>query len=51
MCRIVKSIANPEVVQSLIARLDMGMANPIDCQAYRFDSLLRGQRKTHFEKC
>ena len=49
MCPIVKSIANPEAVQSLIAKLDMSMANPMDCLAYRFDIVLRGQRKTHFE--
>ncbi len=51
MCPIVKSIANPEAVQSLIARLDMTNANPMDCLAYRFDIVLRGQRKTHFENC
>ncbi len=49
MCPIVKSIASPEAVQSLIARLDMSMANPMDCLAYRFDIVLRGQRQTHFE--
>ncbi|UCZ83285.1 protocatechuate 3,4-dioxygenase subunit beta [Pseudomonas sp. L5B5] len=48
-CPIVKSIASPEAVQSLIARLDMSHANPMDCLAYRFDIVLRGQRKTHFE--
>ena len=51
MCPIVKSITNPDAVQSLIARLDMGAANPMDCLAYRFDIVLRGQRKTHFENC
>ncbi|MOA53964.1 Protocatechuate 3,4-dioxygenase beta chain [compost metagenome] len=51
MCPIVKSIANPDAVQSLIARLDMSNANPMDCLAYRFDIVLRGQRKTHFENC
>lgn len=49
MCPIVKSTASAEAVQSLIARLDMSMANPMDCLAYRFDIVLRGQRKTHFE--
>jgi protocatechuate 3,4-dioxygenase beta subunit len=49
LCPIVKSIADPQAVQSLIARLDMGMANPMDCLAYRFDIVLRGQRATHFE--
>ena len=51
MCPIVKSIANQDAVQSLIARLDMSMANPMECLAYRFDIVLRGQRKTHFENC
>jgi protocatechuate 3,4-dioxygenase beta subunit len=27
----------------------MSSANPMDCLAYRFDIVLRGQRKTHFE--
>lgn len=45
MCPIV----NPEAVRSLIAKLDMNMANPMDCLAYRFDIILRGQCKTHFE--
>lgn len=51
LCPIVKSIADPAAVQSLIARLDMGAANPMDCLAYRFDIVLRGQRRTHFENC
>jgi protocatechuate 3,4-dioxygenase beta subunit len=51
MCPIVKSITNADAVQSLIARLDMGAANPMDCLAYRFDIVLRGQRQTHFENC
>jgi len=29
----------------------MGMAHPMDCLAYRFDIVLRGQRKTVFENC
>lgn len=33
MCPIVKSIANPEAVQQLIAKLDMSNANPMDCLA------------------
>ena len=49
MCPIVRSIANPDAVQSLIARLNMSAANPMDCLAYRFDIVLRGQRQTHFE--
>jgi len=49
LCPIVKSIANPDAVERLIARLDMSHANPMDCLAYRFDIVLRGQRQTHFE--
>ena len=49
LCPIVKTIADAEAVQSLIAKLDMGMAHPMDCLAYRFDIVLRGQRKTFFE--
>ncbi|WP_122207036.1 protocatechuate 3,4-dioxygenase subunit beta [Pseudomonas viridiflava] len=51
ICPIVKAIANPDAVQSLIARLDLALGNPMDCLAYRFDIVLRGQRKTHFENC
>lgn len=47
LCPIARTISD-EAVQSLIAKLDMGMANPMDCLAYRFDIVLRGQRKTHF---
>lgn len=43
------TLADPEAAQSLIGRLDMSMANPMDCLAYRFDIVLRGQRKTFFE--
>lgn len=47
LCPIARTISD-DAVQSLIAKLDMGMANPMDCLAYRFDIVLRGQRKTHF---
>jgi len=49
MCPVVKSIADPDAVQSLIARFDLSMANPMDCLAYRFGIVLRGQRKTYFK--
>lgn len=48
-CPIIRTLADPEAAQSLIGRLDMSMANPMDCLAYRFDIVLRGQRKTFFE--
>lgn len=48
-CPIIRTITNEEAVQSLIGRLDMSMGTPMDCLAYRFDVVLRGQRKTYFE--
>lgn len=48
MCPIIRTL-NEDAAQSLIAHLDMGMANPMDALAYRFDIVLRGQRQTHFE--
>lgn len=48
-CPIVRTLANPDAVQTLIGRLDMSMGTPMDSLAYRFDIVLRGQRKTHFE--
>jgi len=48
-CPIVRSISNPEAVKILIAKLDMNMGNPMDCLAYRFDIVLRGQQPTHFQ--
>src|SRR5690606_14600307 len=47
-CPIIRTL-NEDAAQSLIAHLDMGMANPMDALAYRFDIVLRGQRQTHFE--
>lgn len=49
LCPIIKTLNDPEAAQTLIARLDMSMANPMDALAYRFDIVLRGQRQTHFE--
>ena len=33
----------------LVAPLDLNASTPFDSLAYRFDIVLRGQRKTHFE--
>lgn len=48
LCPIIRTL-DMNSAQSLIAPLDMGMANPMDALAYRFDIVLRGQRQTHFE--
>lgn len=48
-CPIVQSIADPQAVEMLIARLDMNATIPLDTIAYRFDIVLRGRRSTMFE--
>ena len=49
MCPIVRTVADPAAVDSLIAPLDMANAVPMDARAYRFDIVLRGRRGTWFE--
>ncbi|MDV7213212.1 protocatechuate 3,4-dioxygenase subunit beta [Azotobacter beijerinckii] len=48
-CPIVRTIANPDAVETLIGRLDLSSNVPMDCLAYRFNIVLRGQRQTCFE--
>lgn len=48
LCPIIQTL-DMTAAQSLVARLDMAMANPMDALAYRFDIVLRGQRPTYFE--
>lgn len=48
-CPIVNTIKDRSAVEQLIAPLDMSMAIPMDCLAYRFDITLRGRRQTFFE--
>ena len=48
-CAILNTIGDPEAIDRLIAPLDMNMAVPFDCLAYRFDIVLRGRRQTLFE--
>lgn len=50
-CPIVRTIRDPEAVKSLVAPLDRDMGNPMDCLAYRFDIVLRGEQRTFFENC
>jgi len=49
LCPIVNTINDPEAIDGLIARLDMGETIPMDARAYRFDIVLRGRRSTLFE--
>ena len=49
LCPIVRTIPSQAAVDGLVARLDMGMAVPMDARAYRFDIVLRGRRATWFE--
>lgn len=48
-CPIVQSVGSEAAVRTLIAELDTHSAVPLDCQAYRFDLVLRGHRATWFE--
>lgn len=48
-CPIVQTIPDPAAIDRLVARLDMAMAVPLDCLAWRFDIVLRGSRSTPFE--
>ena len=49
ICPIVNTIRDPEVVDELVARLDIPNTIPMDARAYRFDLVLRGHRRTRFE--
>jgi protocatechuate 3,4-dioxygenase beta subunit len=49
LCPIVRTINDPEAVESLVGRLDMAVSNPMDCLAYRFDIVVRGALQTYFE--
>lgn len=49
LCPIIRTIPDPAVVERLVAPLDMNMAIPLNCLAYKFDIVLRGSRQTMFE--
>ncbi len=48
-CPIVNTIPDKEAIKRLVAPLDMSMAMPMDCLAWKFDIVLRGRRQTMFE--
>lgn len=48
-CPIVGAIPRRDAIESLIAKLDVDAAVPMDMLAYRFDLTLRGHAQTYFE--
>ena len=46
---IIATIPDKSAAERLVAKLDLGSALPLECLAYRFDIVLRGQRQTLFE--
>ena len=49
LCPIVNAIPREDAIDTLIARLDMDAALPMDMLAWRFDLTLRGRAQTYFE--
>ena len=49
LCPIVQAIPSRAAVDTLVARLDMDAAEPMDRLAWRFDLVLRGREQTFFE--
>ncbi len=47
--QIIDTISDKSAIPRLVASLDMDAAIPLDCLAYRFNIVLRGQRSTLFE--
>ena len=48
-CPILRSVPSEEQIRGLIALQDTSAFVQLDCRAYRFDIVLRGQRATLFE--
>ena len=44
--RYVEQGEDPEAVQTMVGRLDMAHSRPMDCLAYRFDIVTRGELQT-----
>lgn len=49
LCPIVNTLKDREAVETMIGRLDMARSKPMDCLAYRFDLVVRGELQTYFE--
>lgn len=48
-CPIIQTLPDATAVEQLTAALDLNVAVPMDCLAYKFDIVLRGRRSTLFE--
>jgi len=48
-CAILNAITDSAAVEALVGNLDMDASVPMDCLAYRFDIILRGERSTPFK--
>lgn len=49
LCPIVHTLRDREAVETMIGRLDMANSRSMDCLAYRFDLVVRGELQTYFE--
>lgn len=49
LCPIVNTLKDRDAVETMIGRLDMARSKPMDCLAYRFDLVVRGELQTYFE--
>ncbi|MDJ0778776.1 MAG: protocatechuate 3,4-dioxygenase subunit beta [Gammaproteobacteria bacterium] len=49
LCPIVQAIPRADAIDTLVARLDMDAALPMDMLAWRFDLVLRGRDQTYFD--
>ena len=49
LCPIVQTLRDPEAVETMVGRLDMARSRSMDCLAYRFDLVVRGELQTYFE--
>jgi protocatechuate 3,4-dioxygenase beta subunit len=47
---IIGTVPGRDAIESMIGRLDMSHGKPMDCLAYRFDIVLRGELQTYFEE-
>ena len=49
LCPIVNTIHDQDAIGRLVAAFDWPNTIPMDARAYKFDIVLRGRRRTHFE--
>lgn len=49
ICPIVNTLKDRDAIETMIGRLDIARSNSMDCLAYRFDLVVRGELQTYFE--